>query len=535
MKKLVFILLLFVVFHTVNAGDNEKIVKSDIKDVTIFLSGAQITRTANTYLNEGTTYVLFQNLSPYINPTTIQVKGEGSFTILSVSYQLNYLNKIAITKEVKLINDTIETLQQELTLLQGMQNVYTEEETMILANKAIGGQDAGVKVTDLVIAADFFRTRLTDIKTKQIEIQKKTKKINEKLAQLNNQLNLINANINKPTGEIIVAVSSKEGVNAKFNFSYATTNASWSPVYDLRATDVNNPINLYFKSKIRQTTGEDWKNIYITLSTGNPNQSGSKPVLAPWYLSFYNPYVYKDKVSGNKKESRKSDVPSAPVESEELSGKTLSLQDFTTVVENQTTIEYKISMPYTVLSNGKESIIDVQNYTLPAQYQYYCVPKLDTDAFLIARVSGWEQYNLLSGDMNLFYEGTFVGKSYIDVKSTNDTLDISLGRDKNIVITRTKTKDYQSRQFIGNNKKDIFSWEIIAKNKKKQTVELVIEDQIPLTTDKDIEISKIEISNAEYNETTGKLIWKMKLNTGESKTYKLSYSVKYPKDKILSN
>jgi hypothetical protein len=128
-----------------------------------------------------------------------------------------------------------------------------------------------------------------------------------------------------------------------------------------------------------------------------------------------------------------------------------------------------------------------------------------------------------------------VGKSYLDVRNTNDTLDISLGRDKNIVITRTKTKDYKSRQFIGSNKKDTYSWEIIAKNKKKQAIDLVIEDQIPLTTDKDIEINKIEISNAEYNETTGKLLWKMKLNTGDSKTFKLSYSVKYPKDKTLSN
>jgi uncharacterized protein (TIGR02231 family) len=529
-------MLLFIIIKYVNAGDNEKIVKSDIKEVTVFLNGAQITRTGSTVLNEGTTYILFQNLSPYVNPTTVQVKGEGNFTILSVSYQLNYLNKIAITKEVNQINDSIELLSQDLALLQSMQNVYGEEETMIIANKAIGGQDAGVKVTDLVIAADFFRTRLTDIKTKQLDIQKKTKKINEKLVQLNNQLNLINANMNKPSGEIIIAVAAKEAVNAKFTFNYATTNARWTPIYDLRATDINNPINLYFKSKISQTTGEDWKNIYMTLSTGNPAQGGAKPILSPWYLSFYNPYVYDDKISSMKKESRKLDAPSsAPKEYNEVSGKTTTLESYTTVVETQTNVEYKISIPYTVMSDGKEAMIDVQNYTLPAQYQYYCVPKLDVDAFLMARINGWEQYSLLSGEINLFYEGTYVGKSYLDVRNTNDTLDISLGRDKNIVVTRTKIKDYQSRQFIGANKKDTYGWEIIVKNKKKQSIDIVLEDQIPLTTDKDIVIEKIEISDAEYNETTGKLLWKMKLNTGESKTFKLSYSVKYPKDKTLSN
>jgi len=534
MKKTIIILLLLIIIKNVNATDNEKTVKSEIKEVTVFLNGAQITRTGDTYLNQGTTNILFQNLSPYINPSTVQVKGEGNFTILSVMYQLNYLNNISITKEVKQINDSIELLQQELLLQQGLQNVYSEEESMIIANKSIGGQNVGVKITDLVTAADFFRTRLTDIKTKQIEIQEKTKKINEKLTQLNNQLNLVNADMNKPTGEIIVSVAAKEGVNGKFTFSYATTNAGWTPVYDLRATDINNPINLFFKSRIRQTTGEDWKNINITLSTGNPTQSGAKPILAPWYLAFYSPIVYDvyDKSESEKKGKRKDEAPSAPLE---MSGQSLTLENYTTVVETQTNFEYKISIPYTVLSDGKEAMIDVQSYTLPAQYQYYCVPKLDPDAFLMAKISGWEQYNLLSGEINLFYEDTYVGKSYLDVRNTNDTLDLSLGRDKNIVITRTKTKDYQSRQFIGSNKKDIYGWEIIAKNKKKEPIELVIEDQIPLSTDKDITIDKIEISNAEYTETTGKLIWKMKLNTGESKTYKLSYSVKYPKDKTLSN
>jgi uncharacterized protein (TIGR02231 family) len=544
MKKTIMMLLLLIIFNYVFAGEKEKIVKSEIKEVTIFLNGAQITRTGESYLNQGTTYILFQNLSPYINPTTIQVKGEGNFTILSVRTQLNYLNSIAVSNEVKQINDSIELLQDDFNLLQSMQNVYSEEEAMIIANKTIGGQDVGVKVSELILAADFYRTRLTDVKTKQLEIQKKTKKINEKIVLLTNQLNLVNENMNKPSGEIIIAVAAKEDVNAKFTFSYATTNANWTPIYDLRATDINNPINLNFKSKIKQTTGEDWKDIFITLSTGNPNQSGARPILVPWYLTFYYPYLYNDNTGGTFSTSEKvGDISIKGSRNEGVVSyidgvKVIGSNDlgsFVNVVENQTNMEYKISIPYTVLSDGKEAMIDVQNYTLPAQYQYYCVPKLDVDAFLMARVSGWEQYNLLSGEINLFYEGTYVGKSYVDVRNTNDTLDISLGRDKNIVVTRTKIKDFQSRQFIGNNKKDVYGWEIIVKNKKKQPIDIVLEDQIPLSTDKDIEIEKIEISNADYNKTTGKLLWTMKLNTGESKTFKLSYSVKYPKDKILNN
>ena len=127
------------------------------------------------------------------------------------------------------------------------------------------------------------------------------------------------------------------------------------------------------------------------------------------------------------------------------------------------------------------------------------------------------------------------GKSYIDPRSTKDTLEFSFGRDKNIVINRSRMKDFSQKQFIGNNKKETTGWEISVRNKKKAAIEIVIEDQVPLTTDKDIEITADEISGAKYNKETGLLSWKYSINPAETKKFKLVYTIKYPKDKTITN
>jgi uncharacterized protein (TIGR02231 family) len=179
-----------------------------------------------------------------------------------------------------------------------------------------------------------------------------------------------------------------------------------------------------------------------------------------------------------------------------------------------------------IVSKSKE-------HELPAYYEYYCAPKIELDAFLTAQVTDWEEFDLLTGEANLFFEGTFLGKSMLDVQVVKDTLDISLGRDKGIVVDRKKQKDYSEKQFIGNKKTDYRSWDIEIRNKKQQSVNLVIEDQFPLTTNSDVEIKQESSGGANLDKGIGILRWKMNLGKNESKKVNFKYSVKYPKKKSL--
>ena len=167
-------------------------------------------------------------------------------------------------------------------------------------------------------------------------------------------------------------------------------------------------------------------------------------------------------------------------------------------------------------------------------YKYYAVPRMDKDAYLLAEVADWEKLNLLPGDANIIFEGTYVGKSFIDPSSTADTLNLTLGRDKRVVVKKEKLVDYSSTKFLGNSKQQKLTYELTVKNNKKDTVRMLLKDQYPLSTNKDVEVELLESRNASINPELGVLSWKLELAPGEMKKIRFAYSVKYPKEKVLN-
>lgn len=202
--------------------------------------------------------------------------------------------------------------------------------------------------------------------------------------------------------------------------------------------------------------------------------------------------------------------------------------------ENQTSFEFDIKTPYTITSDNKNITVDVETYSLDADYEYYCTPKVVKDAFLTANIVNWEKYNLLEGEANIFFENTFVGKSVLDVRYISDTLNISLGRDKNVVVKREKIKDFTTKQFFGNKKEETRAWQISVKNNKGLTVNMIIFDQIPVSTNEEIEVTIENISGAIFNKESGEVKWKFTLEPSGKKDFELRYKVKYPKDRMLN-
>ncbi len=629
MKKIYLLLFLLIPYQYAIAEIPTKPVSSSIERVTVFLTGAQVNRLGATSLQPGTTALLFGNIAADIQTQSIQVSAEGNFTVQSVVHQLNYLNEQKKDEQIDLLENARTGLQDQLDIENNLLQVYIQEEQVLQANKSIGGQNQGVNITQLKEAADFYRSRLSEIKLKQLEIGKTIRTLKADLAKTDNQLQALHAQSEGPTGEIVVTVSCKLPTAAKFKISYLVNNAGWHPTYDIRVKDINNPVALMYKANVFQQSGEDWKDVKLTISTGNPHESGSKPILSPWYLGFYNPY-YADKTSdvtlpamaginirqlqGRIIDTDGSPLPGASVHIKGASLGTVTdanghyfvqlpanasvvvvsyigyitqelpinaaIMNFTlqpdiqslsevvvtgygasgtlngavagvsvkkkqaqreesipvnaTLVRNQTQAEFSIDLPYTIPTDGKQYAVDMKEYTIPAGYEYYCTPKLEGDAFLLARIIDWEEYNLLAGEANLFFEGTYLGKSLLDVSNMSDTLTLSLGRDKNIVVSRTKLKSYTGKQFIGNNKKEIRAYEISIRNKKAQPVTINIEDQFPVSNNKEIEVTRLQSSGAEAEKDTGKVSWRLQLEPAQTKKLTLTYEVKYPKnEKVL--
>ncbi len=514
-------------------------VSSQIREVTVFLNGAQVSRQAKVSLPKGMTTLVFRELPANIDPQSIQAKGEGNFIILSLLHQVNYLAGQRTNAQVKLLQDSLEFYEEKIALTDGMMAVMKNEEELLIANRDLGGNEKGISMIELKAAADFYRARLTEIKKEQLTLNRNAKTLKEKAGNIRTQLDVLSARMKRPTSEVLVNVSCNEATAASLVLTYAVYDARWNPNYDVRAKDVQSPVQLFYNARVSQNTGEDWSSINLKLSTANPRQRGEKPNLQPWYIDFEEPIrnlgQYNVARPGAAKKAYNVTIVAEDKEMELAAVEEVAetAATYTEVNENQTNLEFSIKLPYDIPSDSKEYTINIQDFNLPAFYEYYCAPKIDREAFLLARITGWEDFNLLSGEMNLFFEGTFVGKSFLNTRNTNDTLDLSLGRDRGIIVTRVKMKDFTEEKTIGSNKRETRAWEITVRNNKKQPLNLWLEDQLPVSMNKDIEVEALDYSGGNLNKETGRISWKLKMEPATEKKVRVSFAIKYPKDQSV--
>jgi len=206
----------------------------------------------------------------------------------------------------------------------------------------------------------------------------------------------------------------------------------------------------------------------------------------------------------------------------------------TSVVENQTTVEIEVDKPYSIASGGEKLMVDLKNYDIPAEYNYIAVPKLDKDAFLMARITDWGKYSLLEGEANLYFEKSFVGRTVLDANTLSDTLEISLGRDKNILVQREKQEEYTKRRTLGTNKIETRGFKITVRNKKSSPINLTIYDQLPVSIISEITVTPGNLDNAAFDTQTGELKWQFTLPSQQQKEILFGFEVKYPKkEKVL--
>lgn len=527
-KRLLFAGLIFTTINS-RADDGQKI-PSKVQKVIVFLSGAQVTRTARVNITPGTSTLVFNNIAQSIQAQSIQVHASGDFTILSVKTELNYLNDPGRSKDVEAMQAQQNTIRAKIALDNGLLAVNQQEQNMLLKNQQISGQYSNLDVLKLKQALDFQTERLTAATKKQLSINSEIAALDEELQKYDNQIAEINKGNNTISSNILVTISAKAATESEFSLNYVVNDASWFPTYDIRAKNVNSPISISYKANVTQQSGEDWKNIRLTLSTGNPTVSGSKPQLRPYYLNLNGYYTQADKsnevlIRGYASEFKQ--------ESTSLAEVVVARAPQVNQVENQTNVDFNIADPYTIPSDGKEYTVQINDIDLKASYQYAVAPKLSTYVFLTAKVTDWNKYNLLPGEANLFFEGTYIGKSSLNANSTADTLAISLGTDKNIVVTRTLQKQLTARQVIGSDKKDTRDWMIEIKNRKNQPVNLLVEDQVPVSQNAAIVVESQQLSKGDADPSTGKISWAFAMKPLDDKKLELKYQVKYPKNQPI--
>jgi len=668
MKKILVILFLLPIF-----GWSQKETKADasIQKVTVFKEGAQVEHSKELSLGTGKQVVVFQKMTDFLDPSSIQLKCSEGATILSVRTRKNFDDKSIAENELTEKNDRKKALEKQERALRDEYKVLLLDEQLLLKNNSLSSQQQAMKIAELKEASTFFHAKLSEINTRKSqldsEIEAVVRKINTIEQEINTRKGLPVINYT----EVEVELDVEKAGTVNFDFTYITHKASWKPYYDMRSNGVGAPVLLEAKGLVTQSTGIDWKNVKLILSTNDPYDNTLEPTIDPWYVNYYTPaprkqviprYVPEYNFDGETIHGEITDATSGePLAFAKISMNNNPLNSFTTdvaghfsfavprgersytisylgyhtqyvnitapyiktqlypetvametlklmggnangwvedpqgmdkdlgyfdknleevtvsddysrksrsdayksnaklskkeleripgvggkndvvtsygatsgVISNQVEkdlrMEFQIETPFSVPSDDADHRVAIATYQMKADYEYHAVPKLDESVYLVAQISGWEKLNLLNGESNLYFDGTYIGKSFIDVNSSKDTLSFSLGKDKKIVINRKRSEEMSKTRLLGNRYKYEVTWDFTVRNNGGAAIPIIVKDHFPISINDDIKVKQGSYVGATLDEKTKILTWKFTTNKGETKQFKFDYQVDYGK------
>ncbi len=553
-----------VLFCTSSKAQDTARVDAAIKNATVYFGyGAELTHESKVKIDATTKIIVISQLSTSIDINSLQISVPEDVALLSQHYKVYYpaIATVTKTKEVERLEDSIVLLQKEITRIDNLVAIDQEilAKTGLLIETTINTSGNKTITSEEVLKLlEYYNLKIEKSKTNIYNHKQNINLQNLKIADIRKRIavmSVVAPNKQKPYGQVFLQVMCKRSGEIPVDLSYYTTQAGWTAVYDVRVNSKTNKVKLVYKASLTQTSGIDWKKTKLTLSTGTPNFGVAAPILTPWYLQLYVPGIYTElqrraaqgNASRNVVQSYRDDRSLSEVvvsgtdgdyKQEKLKDQTIdpsTLQQYTTLNEGQLNTNFEIDLPYDIESDGQLHSVSIKDQEISCVLKNYAVPRIDKDAYLLAEVADWQNLDLLPGDANIIMDDTYIGKSVIDPNTTADTLNLSLGRDKRIAVKRSVVKELSSLKTSGKESRQIFTYEIIVKNNKLTDVNLLLKDQYPLSTIKEVEVKLEEDGAAMVNPETGVLTWKIDLKPGESKKVRFTYSVKYPKDKKIVN
>lgn len=525
-----------------------KIVNAKLDKATVYLQGAHLYYTESITLKTGINEFAFENISPYINQASLQATVKTG-VVMDMKYELVYEEPPAtapITKkydrEIEQVLDSIEDLNYAERAADNKLKVLATEKNMLLNNRIIKGDPLKDSLPLLQQGMEYLRVKLNEIYAEELKQERTKSNIAKKRSQLNIRYqNLLllqngktaNQDAAKPIHRVLVTVYSEAPAATQLSFNYFIQNANWTPAYDLQASSSGKNLRMNYFANVSQNSGIDWKGIPLTLSTSTPNQSNTKPVLSPWYLSYMAQYANPS--LSNSSVPLKKETLNFRNEIESADDGIQRLTSYINVTENLLRTEYEIKLSYTINSDNKTHKVLINDREVPMELQFAAVPKLSPDAFLMARITGWEEMNIIPGSARLYFDGSFVGEMYLNPSTTDDTLKVNLGRDKTFATTRKKIKENTKQKFLDNDRIETRTIELVVRNTKNQTIDIEVEDQIPVALGtNEIKVTLKDGDGATLDEPSGSLKWSLKLKAKETKKIRFTYEIRYPKDKVVA-
>ncbi len=487
----------------IGVSQNKIETNANITGVTIYSSSAEVNYSQSISVKEGKNIIVFSDLTPFIVDNSINVNiADKSVNIITVTDKINYLKENK-NDRLSIIEGKIEQNKYQIDLIDNNTEVLEKEKTLLFKDKGIGGVSNGVSVDEIEKASLFFNKRYSQLNAELFEQKKQKNELVKQNKKFNLQISEEVTGLNENISEIIIVLNSKSNKKIDVNFNFLTYNAGWAPLYDIKYFGPDKDLEFVFRANVFNASNTDWDNVKIKLSTASPT------------IGFSLQTLNEKKNDNNKQVS---------YQEENI--------EFRTIQTNNAITEYKIDYNYTIPSDGKPYLVDVNNLKMPSEFSYLIIPKLDKNGFLMANIHNWNNYNLISGTTNVYNNGTYLGKTFLNTNTTNDTLKVYLGKDNKIETYRNEVNIEQPRKIVGNYFVDKTFVNFTIKNNYEKDVKIELIDQVPVFSERDkvkMDISNIE--NADYNKSDGSITWTFNLKANENVKREFGYNIKASKEK----
>ncbi len=364
------------------------------------------------------------------------------------------------------------------------------------------------------------------------EIDQQRMQLARQLAKLNNDLQAKRSSKPRERYSAFVEVDVTQPGDLVVDLTYMVTQARWTALYDLRFDESHDvALQVNYLGQVTQSTGEDWLNAAMTLSTARPALATIKPELKPWYIQEVTPppvMMTRAKfaaVAMPAPQAADFEVSAAP----EAEPWQEAAVPEATVTSSGASVAFKLTMPVSVPSDDSPHKVNVTTLNLAPKLDYLCVPKLAEAVYRRATITNRSEYLLLPGPANLFVDGDFIGTLPLERVAPNEEFDIALGVDDRVTVTRELKAREVDKKIIGDRRRIRVAYEIEVSNLRDRAIDLEVRDQLPVSRHEQIK-AKLEAADPKPIEQTelNELIWKQSLAANGQQTYRFDFTIEHP-------
>lgn len=556
MQKVLLILSVFI--NTITLAQQEQFIKSDIKKVKLYLTSGELTHEKEIKIQQGRNKLVFTGISAFADQRSIQFTNNGNARIVSLSTEMDFAAAETFNPKIKELKDTLDKLKDRLQNTYDIISSYNAEQAVLNTNRDIKGNES-LTADKIKAVADFYRNRTLEISKAMSRLNKEKEFLTARIGETRILLTEFNFIENQRSNQVIVLLDSDKAQTINGILKYQVSDCGWAPTYDLSVMDINQPINLKYKAQIYNNTGNEWKNVELVLSTSDPSLSATAPLLNPFFIT-YSEYLADKRqkfVQPAREQAQSRTVLMNEInmanqraydnyyleeegkfaksgENKNLEVKQVATVQMKTLELSDLNAEFPIPHSFSCPSDARPYLVEIKDLTIPASFAHITVPKLDQGAFLLAKIVGWQELDLIAGPTSVYFAGNYVGMSEINTRNVADTLELSFGRDSKIQVQRKLKADKSIKKTSGSTKRDSYFYELSVRNNRSVPITIDIFDQIPLSRSSDITVTVEELGGGVHVLETGEVSYKVTIAPGETKSFELGYTVKYPKSQNIN-